>query len=87
MPEISRFFGIVITMYYRDHSPAHFHARYGEYRAVVDILDGRVEGFLPPRALGMVEEWRRGHSEKLLENWRSALEGRPLSPIAGLDEP
>ena len=57
MPEISRFLGIVITMYFNDHNPPHFHVRYEEYRALVGIepLELR-EGRLPPRVLGLVIE-------------------------------
>ena len=58
MPEISRFLGIMITMYFNDHNPPHFHVRYDEYRALVGIepLELR-EGRLPPRVLGLVIEW------------------------------
>ena len=51
MPEISRFFGIVIGMFYRDHEPAHFHARYGDHEITVAIEDGTVTGVFPRRAL------------------------------------
>ena len=57
MPEISRFLGVVVRMYYHDHSPPHFHAQYGEYRIVVGIESGVVEGRFPPRALRHVLEW------------------------------
>ena len=57
MPVISRFFGI-ITMYWDDHQPAHFHAKYGDFEAVVEIKTGVVSGKLPPRVLGLVQEWR-----------------------------
>ena len=57
MPEISRFFGIVIRMFFDDHLPAHFHAEYGEYKAVVEIQSLTViGGYFPPRALGLVVE-------------------------------
>lgn len=57
MPEISRFFGIIITMFFGDHNPPHFHARYGDNDAVICIQDFAVmEGHLPPRALGLVIE-------------------------------
>jgi len=55
MPEISRFFGIIIAMFHREHHPPHFHARYGEYEATIRISDFVIlEGYLPPRALGLV---------------------------------
>ena len=57
MPEISRFFGIVITMYFDEHNPPHFHARYGSDRAAIEIATLQVrEGRLPSRALGLVIE-------------------------------
>jgi hypothetical protein len=57
MPEISRFFGIVIQMYYNDHAPPHFHVRYGNHRALIAVETLAVlKGELPPRALGLVIE-------------------------------
>jgi len=64
MPELSRFFGITIYMFYEDHAPPHFHARYGEFEALIRaILDGK----LPVRALGLVVEWASLHQEELLD--------------------
>jgi hypothetical protein len=81
MPEISRFFGILIAMYYRDHPPPHFHAKYGGQEAIIAIETGEVlAGRLPPRALGLVEEWR-----ELLLDWRPAEERQPLTRIAPLE--
>jgi uncharacterized DUF497 family protein len=58
MPEISRFYGIIIAMFYDDHNPPHFHARYGGSMVAVEIGSLRIlEGRIPPRALGMVMEW------------------------------
>jgi len=56
MPEISRFLGIVIYMVYNDHAPAHFHAKYGEYKITVEIETGIIEGKFPRRALNSVLE-------------------------------
>ena len=59
MPELSRFFGIIIAMYYNDHAPPHFHAKYGGGQVSIRIDTGEVlEGDLGPRALRLVEEWR-----------------------------
>ena len=85
MPELSRFLGIVITMYFREHPPAHFHARYGEYRITVGVEDGSVVGEFPPRALAHVLEWHELHQEELLNDWQRAREGKPLQPIAPLE--
>ena len=58
MPEICRFLGIIIAMYYRDHSPPHFHAKYGEFRASISIESLQIlEGDLPSRVLSLVVEW------------------------------
>ncbi len=70
MPEISRFFGIVIAIYYNDHAPAHFHAKNGEFAAQIDIMSGAVmEGQLPKRALALVEEWRKLRQSELIVVW------------------
>lgn len=69
MPIISRFLGIVITMYWQDHSPPHFHAKYGEYKITVNIQNGIVEGKFPKRALKHVLEWYELHQEELLKDW------------------
>ncbi len=73
MPKVSEFFGISIYMYFRDHAPPHFHARYGGAEALVRIEDLSVlEGSLPPRALGLVMEWASLHQRELAEAWRRA---------------
>ena len=85
MPEVSRFFGIVVTMYYDEHNPPHFHARYGKDKAAVAIERIQVlEGRLPPRALGLVVEWASEHQEELLANWiatRSDLPPTKIEPL------
>jgi hypothetical protein len=86
VPAISRFFGIVISMYYDDHVPAHFHSRYAEHRAKVAIESLSItEGKLPRRALALVLEWAELHKEELQQNWQLARDGLPLKPIAPLD--
>ncbi len=73
MPELCRFYGIVIHMYFGDHSPPHFHARYGDQEAILDIDNLAVlRGRLPPRANGLVVEWAAQHQAELLEAWRRA---------------
>jgi hypothetical protein len=70
MPELSRFLGIAIFIYYEDHNPPHFHVKYNDFRAVISINDLLlVEGKLPPRVLGLVMEWAELHKKELLENW------------------
>ena len=85
MPEISRFLGIVIGMFYREHNPPHFHATYGEYEITIAIEDGTVQGQFPSRALRHVMEWYELHREELLEDWHLAQERRPLRAIAPLE--
>ena len=71
MPEISRFYGIIILMFYDDHNPPHFHARYGGEKVVINIKDLSIlEGSLPPRALGLTIEWASLHKEELLKDWK-----------------
>jgi len=72
-------------MYYRDHTPAHFHARYGEYEVTIEIESGVVNGKFPPRALTLALEWHRLHKSELLENWELAKEHKPLKLIAPLE--
>lgn len=73
MPEISRFYGIVIKMYFGDHQPPHFHAEYGEHEVLVSIDTlAVIAGKLPPRALGMVAEWASLHQDELKAAWQKA---------------
>ena len=85
MPEISRFFGIIVAMFYNDHTPAHFHARYGGERAIFSIESLMVlEGKLSPRVLGLVMEWAALHQGELMEDWNLARAQAPLKPIEPL---
>lgn len=86
MPEVSRFFGIVIAMYYNDHEPAHFPVRYGERKAVIDIETlGVLRGMLTPRSLSLVVDWAAQHREELMANWLRARNQEPLAKIAPLE--
>ena len=86
MPEISRFFGIIILMHYNDHPPPHFHARYGELKAIIDIETLTVlHGRLTPRALGLVVEWAALHQTELLADWERAREQEQLVRIKPLE--
>jgi len=85
MPEISRFYGIIIAMFFDDHNPPHFHARYGADKAAIDIETLRVlEGHLSPRALGLVIEWATQHKDELLSNWNLAKNSRNPEKIEPL---
>jgi hypothetical protein len=85
MPTISVFYGILIRMFFNDHPPPHFHARYGEFEATVDIGSLEViEGQLPRRALNLVREWAMMHREELLEDWRFCRENTVPTKIEPL---
>lgn len=85
MPEICRFLGIVIYMYFREHAPPHFHAEYGEYEITVEIQTGIVSGRFPRRALSAVLDWCVMHKDELMENWKFAERKLPLKPIEPLE--
>ncbi|MEY3749788.1 MAG: hypothetical protein RLZZ11_1692 [Cyanobacteriota bacterium] len=85
MPIVSRFLGITIVMFYADHQPAHFHARYGDAEVLVEIDSGKVHGEFPLRALRLVLEWRSLHLQELQEDWKRCLAQEPLHPIAPLE--
>ena len=85
MPVISRFFGVVIAMYWRDHAPPHFHVKYGDDEVTIDIQTGEVTGTISKRALAMVDEWRLLHQEELLANWERAAARQPLERIDPLE--
>ncbi|MDA0205359.1 MAG: DUF4160 domain-containing protein [Acidobacteria bacterium] len=86
MPAISRFFGIVIAMFYADHNPPHFHARYGEQEAVVEIDTlALLAGKLSPKARALVVEWAAMHQDELRKNWNRARRGEALEAIEPLD--
>ncbi len=86
MPEISRFFGIIVAMFYNDHSPPHFHVRYGEQKAIIAIESLKViGGELKPRALALVVEWATLHQDELRQDWQLARSMQPLNAIAPLE--
>jgi hypothetical protein len=85
MPEISRFLGIVISMYYNEHNPPHFHAKYEGFKIFVEIESGIVRGKFPKRALRAVLDWYDLHKEELLEDWKLAAKEWPLNKIEPLE--
>ena len=85
MPVISRFLGIIIAMYWNDHAPPHFHARYGEYEITVDIQTGIVSGTFPKRALKHVIEWYELHKNELMDDWELCRQSNNPKPIAPLE--
>ena len=85
MPEISRFYGIIVTMFINEHNPPHFHIRYDEYRAIIEIGSGKITGTLPPRAMKLVVEWLNLHREELYENWELLRRGGQFKRIKPLE--
>ena len=86
MPEISRFLGIVIKMFFDDHNPPHFHAEYGGDVALIDIRNLSVfSGRLPPRVIGLVIEWASVHQQELFVDWDRARVQQELLKIAPLE--
>ena len=84
MPEISRFYGIAITMNYNEHNPPHFHALYQGYEVSIEIKTGVVKGSMPKRALKMVFEWLDLHKTELLADWDLAQDRKSLIKIQPL---
>lgn len=84
IPEISRFYGIIVKMFYNEHNPPHIHVEYQDYKAVVTIREGIVEGKMPKIALKLIFEWMDLHQAELLANWESIEKKRPLSNIEPL---
>ena len=85
MPEISRFFGIIICMYVNEHGKPHFHAYYQDAEIAVEIENGAVTGEFPPRVLGFVQEWRALHCHELLECWQNGTQTGKFTKIKPLE--
>lgn len=85
MPIISRFFGIIIYMFWRDHAPPHFHAKYCDSEITVEISTGKIIGKMTPRAIGLVQEWRELHKDELMMDWKRAEERKSLIKIQPLE--
>ncbi len=86
MPIISRFFGIVIALYWNDHTPSHFHAKYSGEEAVIEIESGKIlKGSLSKRAMTLIEEWRKLHVNELMSDWELARQRKPLRYITPLE--
>lgn len=85
MPIISRFFGILIFIFWREHKPPHFHAKYGDGEITVEIETGSVNGTMSKRALLLIQEWRELHKEELTRDWELAEQKKALFPIKPLE--
>jgi len=81
MPLITMFYGIIITMYWNDHLPPHFHAEFGEYEALFDLDGNIIEGEIPNNKRKLVEAWAVLHKEELAADWKLAQKKIPVLPI------
>lgn len=85
MPEIARFLGIIIMIFYKDHAPPHFHAKYSDKAGTFSISDLKMlEGNLPPKVVSLVIEWAEMHKNELMTDWELAQKGHPLRKIEPL---
>lgn len=86
MPVVSSFLGIIITMYYGDHPPKHFHATYNDHEALINIETQEIiAGNLPPRAKRLVQEWTKLRKKELLDNWERVVKREQLRKINPLE--
>jgi hypothetical protein len=86
VPEIARFQGIVVAMFYNDHDPPHIHVRFGDHEATVRIRDGAVRGHLPAMVRARILEWCASHRDALQENWQRARIHAVLKRIRSLEQ-
>ncbi len=85
MPEISRFYGIIIKMYFNEHNPPHFHVEYQDFKAKVEIQTGILEGKMPKTAINLTMQWLSEHRQELLDNWERIEMMEPLKKIEPLN--
>lgn len=84
MPEICRFYGIIILMFWDDHNPPHLHVKYGDYRAIITLDQPAIQGYLPIRVAKMVFEWLSLHESELKNNWEKLVNGEQPNKIEPL---
>jgi hypothetical protein len=85
MPIICQFFGISIYMFWKDHMPPHFHARYGGEEIIMDIESGTIQGNMSKRAVNLINEWRLLHIDELRNDWNLATKKSALNEIQPLE--
>ena len=84
MPEICRFFGIIISLYWKDHTPPHIHFTYGSYECCISVIDRIVDGQAPAKVIAKVNAWIDAHEDEILALWEKAQKGEPLNKIEPL---
>jgi hypothetical protein len=72
-------------MFWREHAPPHFHAKYGDDEIVVEIMSGTVAGHMSPKGIALVQEWREIHRDELLQDWKLAEQMKPLLQVPPLE--
>ncbi|HOV13970.1 MAG TPA: DUF4160 domain-containing protein [Spirochaetota bacterium] len=82
---ISRFFGIIVYIYWKDHQPPHFHAKYQDNEVTMEIKTGKISGNMSKRGIKLIDEWRKLHIDELLEDWKLAEEDKKLKNIKPLE--
>lgn len=85
MPTISMFYGIIIKMYYDDHNPPHFHAFFGEYKAIFNFEGELIDGNMPNSKTKLISAWALIHKEDLIANWKLAKDNERLYDINPLN--
>ena len=87
MPLIAQFYGIHISMFWKEHNPPHLHASYQGVEAVYDIkMAKRTRGFMPNKIDKIINKWIEEHEVELLKNWQMMIEGKGFMRIRGADE-
>lgn len=85
MPEISRFFGIIIYIYWKDHNPPHIHFSYQDYDCTISVFDRIVDGQAPAKVIAKVNEWMDLHEAEILTQWEKAQKGEKIEPIEPIE--
>ena len=81
MPVLSMFYGVIISVFYKDHNPPHIHIQYAEYNAIVDFNGNILEGELPVKQRKLIEAWIVLHQDELYANWQLAKDKQNLFKI------
>ena len=84
MPEICRFYGIILSLYWRDHNPPHIHFTYGDYECSISVIDRVVDGKAPAKVILKVNQWIDQHEDELLRMWEKAQRGEKIGKIEPL---
>lgn len=85
MPEISRFYGIIISLFWRDHNPPHVHFSYQDYECSISVLERIVDGKAPAKVIAKVNEWIDLHESEILTLWEKAQKGEQIGRIEPLN--